>query len=230
MSNTTRTDEGLRSRKRAATQATLERVAITLALEHGYDNVTVDAICEAGMVSQRTFFNYFGTKEGVFLGASPPMPTDDAIQAFVHGAGANVLGDLVGMITSAIVDHEPDTELLRSRRVLIERTPELLNGESTRIAELENHLVRIVLDRFHAQGRDQATIPDLEDEARMVVALGASVMRYSMQKWFCGGFAGTPRELLQHSIALVRRITITDQPPQRPPDDTLYQAHHKLGS
>lgn len=200
-------DEGLRARKRAATQSALERAAISLALEHGYDSVTVDMICEAAMVSPRTFFNYFGTKEGVFLGAAPPMPAEAEIHAFVHAAGTDVLSDLVGMMTAAFVDLTPDTDLLQSRRMLIERTPELLNGENTRIAEMEVRLVRLVLDRFRAQGRTEASTPDLEDEARMVVGLGGSVMRYSMQKWFCGGFAGAPRELLQQSLALVQRIT-----------------------
>ena len=91
--------------------------------------------------------------------------------------------------------------------MLIERTPELLTGETTRVAELEEHLWQLVLDRFHAQGRTEANTPDLADEARMVVALAGSVMRYSMQKWFSGGFTGTPVELLHHSLTLVQRIT-----------------------
>ena len=199
-------DEGLRARKRAATQSALERAAISLALEHGYDSVTVDMICEAAMVSPRTFFNYFGTKEGAFLGGTPPKPTDAEHQSFVHGTGRDVLGDLVGMIAAAMADHSPDTELLRKRRMLIERTPELLTGETSRIAELEEHLVQLVLERFHAQGRTEAGIPDLADEARMVVALAGSVMRYAMQKWFSGGFTGTPAEVLHQALALVQRV------------------------
>ncbi|TFC81669.1 TetR/AcrR family transcriptional regulator [Cryobacterium cheniae] len=205
-------DEGLRARKRAATQSALERAAVALALEHGYDNVTVDMICEAAMVSPRTFFNYCGTKEGAFLGGTPPKPTDAAHQAFVHGTGRDVLGDLVGMIAAAMADHSPDTDLLRRRRLLIERTPELLTGETSRIAELEKHLVHLVLERFHAQGRTEANTPELVDEARMVVALAGSVMRYSMQKWFSGAFTGTPAALLQDSLTLMQRVTAAAAP------------------
>ncbi|TFC40962.1 TetR family transcriptional regulator [Cryobacterium sp. TMT1-21] len=208
-------DEGLRARKRAATQSALERAAVSLALEHGYDNVTVDMICEAAMVSPRTFFNYFGTKEGAFLGGTPPAPTDAEHQAFVHGTSRDVLGDLVGMIADAMADHSPDTDLLRRRRMLIERTPELLTGETSRIAELEEHLVKLVLERFAVQGRTEARTPDLADEARMVVSLAGSVMRYSMQKWFSGGFTGTPVELLHHSLALVRRVAGSIAPAAR---------------
>ncbi|WP_104195146.1 TetR/AcrR family transcriptional regulator [Cryobacterium sp. M25] len=208
-------DLGLRARKRAATQSALERAAISLALEHGYDRVTVDMICEAAVVSPRTFFNYFGTKDGAFLGGAPPQPTDAEHQAFLHGTGRDVLGDLVEMIAAAVADHSPDTELLRNRRMLIERTPELLTGETSRIAELEEHLVQLVLDRFHAQGRTETGTPDLADEARMVVALAGSVMRYSMRKWFSGGFTGSPGELLHHSLALVQRLTETAVPAPR---------------
>ena len=31
--------------------------------ENGYDNTTIDQLCEAAMISSSTFFNYFGTKE-----------------------------------------------------------------------------------------------------------------------------------------------------------------------
>lgn len=33
--------------------------------KNGYDNTTVDQLCEAALISTSTFFNYFGTKETV---------------------------------------------------------------------------------------------------------------------------------------------------------------------
>jgi AcrR family transcriptional regulator len=198
--------DGLRARKRAATEATIQRAALSLALERGYEKVTVEMICEAAMVSPRTFFNYFGSKEGVVLGVQPPMPTDDEISGFVNASGSDVLGDLVGMITATLAGHEHDADVFRSRRALIQRTPELSSKEMARIGEVEDEFVRIILARFHAQGRTEAATPDLEDEARMVVGLAAGVMHYAMRKWFNGDFAGAPAELLGGSLDLVRRI------------------------
>jgi AcrR family transcriptional regulator len=207
--------DGLRSRKRAALRASIERSAIDLALEHGYDGVTVDMICQANMISQRTFFNYFGSKEGVVLGATPPMPSDGEVDAFVHQAGSNVLGDFVAMITNVLVDHEPEPALFRARRALIMRTPELLTKETARIGELEDRFVRVILARFEAEGRTTADESDLEDEARMVVALTTGVLRYALRKW--SSTEDSPpsvstRELLQGSIAMIRRITGSEQP------------------
>jgi AcrR family transcriptional regulator len=206
--------DGLRSRKRAALQSSIERSAIDLALEHGYDQVTVDMICQANMISQRTFFNYFGSKEGVILGATPPMPGDDDVDVFVHRAGSNVLGDFVAMITNVLVDHEPEPALFHARRALIMRTPELLTKETARMGELEDHFVRVILARFEAEGRTAAGEPDIEDEARMVVALTSGVLHYALRKWSRtddAGETGGTRELLEASIALIRRITGSEQ-------------------
>lgn len=207
MTRNTGRGKGLRARKRAATEAAIESAAISLALEHGYENVTVEMICEASMVSQRTFFNYFGSKEGVILGATPPTPTEEQIQRFVEGEGANVLGDLVGLITAVMVDHEPDMQLLQFRRMLIQRTPELLSKERARIGEVEGRLAGFVVARFRAQGRNETSTPDLEDEARMVVALAAGAMHYAMQKWVGSNFTSTRRELMQNTSDMISRIT-----------------------
>ncbi|MDY7544336.1 MULTISPECIES: helix-turn-helix domain-containing protein [unclassified Cryobacterium] len=200
-------DEGLRARKRAATQAALEAAAIGQASEHGYHHVTVDMICEAAQVSQRTFFNYFATKDAAFLGASPPLPTESAVQTFVEGNGGSVLAELVLMIESAIAASEPDRELLRARRTLIENTPELFTSEIIRLAELEDRLADVVLLRFAARGRTEATTPDILDEAHMVVGLAVSVLRFAMRKASESDYSADPRAILRHAIGLVERIT-----------------------
>lgn len=199
-------DGGLRARKRAATRSAIERAAVSLALEHGYDRVTVEMICEASMVSQRTFFNYFGSKEGVILGPEPPLPTGEHFDRFVNSPGPDVLDDLVRAVTSALLDREPDKALLQSRRLLIGRTPELFTRQIERITQKQNDLVQHVLDRFRTQGRDVSTTPDLAEEARMVVMLVGTVMRFSMQRWFADDEPTATDELFRHSIELIHRV------------------------
>jgi AcrR family transcriptional regulator len=55
--------DGMRERKRADNRAATIEVAFRLFGEHGYDNVTVAAICEAADIGRRTFFRYFASKE-----------------------------------------------------------------------------------------------------------------------------------------------------------------------
>ena len=199
--------DGLRERKRAATQETIERAAISLALEHGYEHVTVDMICEASMVSQRTFFNYFGSKEGVILGGAPPMPTQEEIDAFARATGSNLLADFVTLITSSLLKREPDAELFKARRMLIIRTPELVTKEMARLGGFEDQFVAIILTRYEVQGRGLADHPELEDEARMVVALTTGVLHYVRRRWVSSPPGASTRDLLRSSIELVHRIT-----------------------
>ncbi len=59
--------EGLRERKKAKTHAEVQKQALRLFREKGYDNTTIEQIAEAAEVSPSTFFRYFSTKEDVVM-------------------------------------------------------------------------------------------------------------------------------------------------------------------
>jgi AcrR family transcriptional regulator len=58
---------GLRERKKARTRDLIQRHALRLFHDHGYDATTVEDICQAAEVSDTTFYRYFGSKAHVVL-------------------------------------------------------------------------------------------------------------------------------------------------------------------
>ena len=63
------TSEGLRERKKRETRLALSRATIRLALERGWDNVSVEDVAAAANVSERTFRNYFTSKAEAVVAA-----------------------------------------------------------------------------------------------------------------------------------------------------------------
>ncbi len=108
-----------RERKKARTREALIAAARRLYRERGFDGVTIAAIAEEADIAPRTFFNYFETKEDVFLGAG-----DDRLERLVQAIRDRNPGE---PILSAA-----KRELLRAR----EREPQPQRPE---LAELLSH-------------------------------------------------------------------------------------------
>ncbi|MEU1351827.1 TetR family transcriptional regulator [Streptomyces sp. NPDC005775] len=58
---------GLRERKKEATRQAVHEAALRLTVEHGFDQLTVEAVADAAGISRRTFSNYFAGKEDALL-------------------------------------------------------------------------------------------------------------------------------------------------------------------
>ncbi len=58
----------LRERKKRLAQATIEEAALRLFQQQGYEQTSIQDIADAVMMSSRTFFRYFASKEEVLIG------------------------------------------------------------------------------------------------------------------------------------------------------------------
>ena len=138
----------LRERKKAATRQALHEAVLRLAVTHGLDTVTVDAIVEEANVSKRTFSNYFANKEDALLYGdrlriealldeirSRP-PDESAWEALTRGTAARY----------ARLDQVDPAWLAQLQ--LIRRHPSLLAQQHATQAALERDLAQAILPRL----------------------------------------------------------------------------------
>jgi AcrR family transcriptional regulator len=185
----------LRTRRRAG----VERIALDLALTHGYEAVTVEMICDAAMVSTSTFFNYFGSKEHAVLGPAPD-PLDPArLEPFAHGTD-DPLVELMSVLVADWPDDPETREVLLRRLDLIERTPVLRAAHHFRLEAASAQVERAALVRLRRDGAD-----DSEDRARMVVAVSHALMHWMIDR--LRSEPVTPwNELVERAVATLRSV------------------------
>jgi AcrR family transcriptional regulator len=203
----------LREKKRELLRSTIEKTAVALVLKHGYDNVTVDMICEASLASQRTFFNYFGSKEAAILGPAPSDPDPQISEDFVNQPQGDVLSDLTRMMSRVLSDHgDVDLKLWRDRRAIIRATPQLMKAQTERIEGKDEELVQLVLRRLRTQraaAGDDVPDDQLTEEARLIVSLWWGIARHAMQLWSEAAAAdptSDPQQIIGDLLILLDRI------------------------
>lgn len=198
---------GLRERKRIATRELIERTAVELVLELGYDEVTVERICESCGLSTRTFFNYFPTKDAAIGGIAIVVPPTAVMEELLAAHPGDALGGALAVFAEAmkIMDERP--ELLPYRRQLFERHPSLLQQHLATFHQLEDTLTRMLAQALLEQPEhDRLTDTDAADEATATVIIAGAAMRYVFRRWQKGGRDGLRTELVDPTLSLMAHI------------------------
>ncbi|MGY0071217.1 TetR/AcrR family transcriptional regulator [Streptomyces sp. QTS137] len=187
---------GLRGRKKRATRAALTAAAVRLAAEHGVENVTVDAISEAVGVSPRTFFNYFDSRDDVFVmvGAESGARVRQAVLA----APADVppLVALRDALAAELGEVEQQHELWQLHSEVLRRSPHLLARSFGAHIEDELSLAETLAERVGAGSPlftgDRPSFGTAEGELRrqalglyprLLAAVGSTAVRVAVEHW-----------------------------------------------
>jgi AcrR family transcriptional regulator len=127
---------GLRERKKQQTRETIERVALQLFAERGYDETTLAEIAEAADISPRTIFSYFQSKEDILF-CEEPSHLDEIAQILEQRpAGTTTVDALRDFIAS----QAPPDEQAILRKKIVAANPDLQMKLRARIGQLEGVL------------------------------------------------------------------------------------------
>jgi AcrR family transcriptional regulator len=179
--------------------AAIERAATDLVLKHGYDAVKVDMICERAGVSQRTFFNHFGTKDAALLGREYPHLDEILAEEFVASTGPLMAG-AARLIRVDPGDLGADPAFLARRIRAIGSSPTLMALQMDRIESLDAALRQVIHRRLTAQYPEEDAA-ELLAQAGLITQLVAGLMRYIGLSWAEEAAAGAIPSIDPESIS-----------------------------
>jgi mycofactocin system transcriptional regulator len=137
-----------------STRTRVERAALDLFTQRGFENVTSDEVADLAGISRRTFFRYFATKADAVWGdfAQHVARLDRLLAA--TDPSRPVLGSVCAAYVE--VNDYPQTELplLRERMQLILTEPALLAHSQLRFAEIDRAVARHVAERTGSSPAD----------------------------------------------------------------------------
>ncbi len=172
----------LRDRKRTETWSAIHNAATNLTLANGGPTqVTVEDITQQANVSQRTFFNYFATKEDAILGLQEPVIEQHVREQL--DLSTNVLervSHLLLTVGQSTFAGDRETSL---RFEVLEKYPELIHRRLSYIAKVETLVIDLVESQLAASPQWNADFPDMPpgESARLIVLMGSATMRFAMQ-------------------------------------------------
>jgi AcrR family transcriptional regulator len=186
----------LRQRRKIETKQFIHETAVQLARERGVTAVTIEAICEAASISQRTFFNYFAFKEAVFVFPPPPLP-DAAVARFVKGKG-DLLHDLIELFVAQATEMSQTLWMGPLMSEIAQAHPRLMPLQMAEFHKFEGQLQRLVAGRLGAD----------PDDVRAMALAGAfaGASRITFDRWRRNADADIPARVREGLEALVRTI------------------------
>lgn len=105
-----------RELKRHETALRLQRCAVRLTLDKGFDGWTMGDLAEASDVSRRTVFNYFESKADVVLGPVPELTPERVAVFTAGGPSGNLLDDVLILVADLLEEHGTDQESIAAGR------------------------------------------------------------------------------------------------------------------
>lgn len=151
----------------------LEKAALELVFQRGYDNVTVAQIAERAGLTERTFFRYFADKREVLFAGGGAINEFLAERVEAAPSGSSPFESAVEALAGAAeAFFEDRRELVIRRQAIVTSTPELRERELIKLAGM----VSTLADALHRRGA-------ADPVARMAAEAAIAAFKSAFARW-----------------------------------------------
>lgn len=194
---------GRREQKKRDTRRAIRNAALDLAVEHGLENLTVEAIAQTAGVSPRTFFNYFASKEEALVTQAAESseqvrrlllarPVDESPMHAFHNA----------LLASDYFGTDPvDRDRLLTRQRLTQEHPSLMAHHLGKVAMVERGFADALAERMDVD-------PTKDMYPELLAAIAVSAIRVAVRRWVMQGNASL-YELLDETFQRLEQIDLS---------------------
>ncbi len=166
--------EGLRHRKKLKARIAVERAALELVIERGYDRVTVEDICARAEISKKTFFNYFPSKASAITGRTAPFPDAERVEELLEGCGERCYVDVLVEVVGSRLAPVPADDIAQLRRAALEAMPQLFFQGQRDVPEMQRALAE-ALTSYLGKHPDRRLLADRPVRQEVLVASSAVI-------------------------------------------------------
>nr|BBH94823.1 TetR family transcriptional regulator [Thermogemmatispora argillosa] len=191
------TRPGLRERKKRLLQEAIEQAALTLFRQRGYEQTAIQDIAEAVMISPRTFFRYFPSKEEVLLG--PTRAVMQAGLAYLRALPVAQAREARAALQGALL-HIADLYQQQRRSFLLRyqiarQVPSVAAFYLYALLEAETAFCDLLQERG-GETLDRAQL-------RLLVATHIATLRVTLEQWLDGGAQADLQTLLKSHLKML---------------------------
>ncbi len=174
----------------------LEKAALELYSERGFQQVTVAEIAQRAGLTERTFFRHFADKREVLF------PADGQLQELLLSAlekaprsfsAFDAVGVALETAATLLEDRRP---YARKRHAVISANAELQERERIKLASLAS----AVADRLRRRGASDST-------AILAAEMGIAVFRIAIQRWIDDAKERDLAQIMRESLNELKLIT-----------------------
>ncbi|MFC7546410.1 TetR family transcriptional regulator [Plantactinospora sp. GCM10030261] len=200
---------GRRERRKRETRAALERAALRLFAEKGYEQTTVEEIADEADVAVRTFFRYFASKQHVLFGDVGHQRIGELRAALAASPADLPPLEAVRTVLDALDLDRDEQEQILVRLRLMDRQPSLVG-----VYLMLNHELRQILVEFVA---DRTGLAPTDPYPLLVGGAAVTAWDAALSAWSAGG-GTTSLAALRRELFAALTAGVLAGPPDRPPD------------